>query len=427
MSFLSLTEVISVVENFSESLVPTEMVDGQIADDFRPLYSSAMQESASVLPVPPAEEAVVMAPVLDEDIALFSDQAVALEETPVLEREEKEESKQTEESSYVWAALAPLTVSSTGDTQQEEGVAEREEGHTENARDPLVDALQHTETDGAAEKKTLLVEEEPNSRVLEERVIMYAQDEVALKVGREAVFSEKEGDQGLPEALEALLELKPESESVSGRVLSVYSQKAEDHDGEERLFVPPQGQQLLPESREVPFFRMDPVVTHIVDRMEIPSSEIFLANAHEDALTVSLWEDHFPHHLVDRMVGLSQRGVQDISFQVEPADLGPIHVRIDINQEQARVVLMSGIAAVRDLLSQEQQLLKDGFKEQGLDTQLFVLDPNNDTSRHPTFMQQHAFYEEAQTRNTLQEPERGGEKVQEAGSLRDNLRVDYFV
>ncbi|MCL6414466.1 flagellar hook-length control protein FliK [Aestuariirhabdus sp. Z084] len=70
--------------------------------------------------------------------------------------------------------------------------------------------------------------------------------------------------------------------------------------------------------------------------------------------------------VVDKVMWLSSQNVQSAQIRLDPPELGPLEVKININSEQASVVFTSQHGQVRDALEQQLLRLREMFDQQGL-------------------------------------------------------------
>ncbi|MBC9250434.1 flagellar hook-length control protein FliK [Pseudomonas alcaligenes] len=75
--------------------------------------------------------------------------------------------------------------------------------------------------------------------------------------------------------------------------------------------------------------------------------------------------------VVDRVMWLSSQNLKSAEIQLDPAELGRLEVRIEMNKDQAQVTFASPNAGVRDQLEGQMHRLRDLFAQQGM-TQLDV-------------------------------------------------------
>ncbi|TBV11210.1 flagellar hook-length control protein FliK [Stutzerimonas kirkiae] len=70
--------------------------------------------------------------------------------------------------------------------------------------------------------------------------------------------------------------------------------------------------------------------------------------------------------VVDRVMWLSSQNLKSAEIQLDPAELGRLEVRIDMNKEQAQVTFLSAHAGVRDTLEGQLPRLREMFAQQGM-------------------------------------------------------------
>ncbi|VXB92180.1 Flagellar hook-length control protein [Pseudomonas sp. 8AS] len=71
--------------------------------------------------------------------------------------------------------------------------------------------------------------------------------------------------------------------------------------------------------------------------------------------------------VVDRVMWLSSQNLKSAEIQLDPAELGRLEVRIELNKDQAaQVTFVSANANVRDQLEGQLQRLRDMFSQQGM-------------------------------------------------------------
>ena len=68
-----------------------------------------------------------------------------------------------------------------------------------------------------------------------------------------------------------------------------------------------------------------------------------------------------------RVMWLAQQNIAEAQLRLDPPDLGPVKVKISVQNEQAQVVFTSHSPGVREALDQSTQRLRELFAEQGLD------------------------------------------------------------
>lgn len=71
--------------------------------------------------------------------------------------------------------------------------------------------------------------------------------------------------------------------------------------------------------------------------------------------------------MADRVSWLASQNIQAADIQLDPPELGPLQVRITVNQDQASVSFISHQASVRDTLDSQLMRLRELFSNEGLD------------------------------------------------------------
>lgn len=83
---------------------------------------------------------------------------------------------------------------------------------------------------------------------------------------------------------------------------------------------------------------------------------------------VAMQQGGWSEAVVDRVMWLSSQNLKSAEIQLDPAELGRLEVRINMNQEQAQVTFASPNANVRDALEGQMHRLRELFAQQGMDT-----------------------------------------------------------
>ncbi|TVP55238.1 MAG: flagellar hook-length control protein FliK [Halomonadaceae bacterium] len=78
-------------------------------------------------------------------------------------------------------------------------------------------------------------------------------------------------------------------------------------------------------------------------------------------------QDEWHEKMAAKLSWLTQQGLQSAEIHINPADLGPIEVRIQVQNDQATVTIQAQHASVREMLEQNSLRLKDMLQEQGMD------------------------------------------------------------
>ena len=83
---------------------------------------------------------------------------------------------------------------------------------------------------------------------------------------------------------------------------------------------------------------------------------------------VAMQQGGWSEAVVDRVMWLSSQNLKSAEIQLDPAELGRLEVRINMNQEQTQVTFASPNANVRDALEGQMHRLRELFAQQGMDT-----------------------------------------------------------
>lgn len=82
---------------------------------------------------------------------------------------------------------------------------------------------------------------------------------------------------------------------------------------------------------------------------------------------VAMQQGGWSEAVVDRVMWLSSQNLKSAEIQLDPAELGRMEVRIEMNKDQAaQVTFISANANVRDQLEGQMQRLRDMFAQQGM-------------------------------------------------------------
>jgi flagellar hook-length control protein FliK len=70
--------------------------------------------------------------------------------------------------------------------------------------------------------------------------------------------------------------------------------------------------------------------------------------------------------LSSRVVWMAREGIQEASLKLNPANLGPVEVKLNMHSDQANVLFISHNAATRDALEQALPRLRESFEQNGM-------------------------------------------------------------
>ena len=83
-------------------------------------------------------------------------------------------------------------------------------------------------------------------------------------------------------------------------------------------------------------------------------------------VNIAFGQPQWANAVADRTAMLASQNISFAELQLDPPELGPLTVKIHINQDQAAVNFVAHSPLVKDSLEQNSQRLKDMFNEQGL-------------------------------------------------------------
>lgn len=96
---------------------------------------------------------------------------------------------------------------------------------------------------------------------------------------------------------------------------------------------------------------------------QTPAARSFVV---QTAVPVPVGQPQWSEAVGEKVLWLAAQNVQSAEINLHPKDLGPIQVKVSVNQEQASVSFTSHHAVVREVLDQNLNRLRDMFNEQGL-------------------------------------------------------------
>jgi|GEM_PF-602987 len=86
----------------------------------------------------------------------------------------------------------------------------------------------------------------------------------------------------------------------------------------------------------------------------------------QTAVPVPVGQPQWSQAVGEKVLWLAAQNVSSAEINLHPKDLGPMQVRVSVNQEQTTVSFTSQHAVVREVLDQNLNRLRDMFSEQGL-------------------------------------------------------------
>jgi len=108
-----------------------------------------------------------------------------------------------------------------------------------------------------------------------------------------------------------------------------------------------------------------------------PATRSFVA---QTAIPVPLGQPNWSQAVGEKVLWLAAQNVSAAEIHLNPENLGPMQVKVSVNQEQASVSFTSHHAVVREVLDQNLNRLRDLFNEQGMSLNVDVSDKS--FSRH---------------------------------------------
>lgn len=93
----------------------------------------------------------------------------------------------------------------------------------------------------------------------------------------------------------------------------------------------------------------------------MPTNTLYTAT-----LSAPVASPQWQQHLGQQLVGLHQRGGQQIDLHLNPSDLGPLSVTLKMSEQGAQVQFLSAHAQVRSAVEQAIPQLREALEEQGI-------------------------------------------------------------
>ena len=94
-----------------------------------------------------------------------------------------------------------------------------------------------------------------------------------------------------------------------------------------------------------------------------PAARSFVAQA---GVPVPVGQPQWSQAVGEKVLWLAAQNVSAAEIRLDPPDLGQLHVKVSVNQDQATVTFTSPHPVVREALDQQLNRLRDMFSEQGL-------------------------------------------------------------
>lgn len=94
-----------------------------------------------------------------------------------------------------------------------------------------------------------------------------------------------------------------------------------------------------------------------------PAARAFIV---QTGVPVNIGQPQWGQAVGERVLWLAAQNVNSAEIRLDPPELGPMQVRVSVNQEQASVSFTSPHPAVREVLDQQLNRLREMFADQGL-------------------------------------------------------------
>lgn len=106
------------------------------------------------------------------------------------------------------------------------------------------------------------------------------------------------------------------------------------------------------------------VLTRLSETQSSPAARAFVV---QTGVPVTVGQPQWGQAVGDKVLWLAAQNVSAAEIRLDPPDLGPMQVKVSVNQDQATVSFTSPHPVVRDALDQQLNRLREMFTEQGLD------------------------------------------------------------
>lgn len=104
-------------------------------------------------------------------------------------------------------------------------------------------------------------------------------------------------------------------------------------------------------------------LTRLSEAQSSPSARAFVV---QTAVSVPVGQPQWSQAVGDKVLWLAAQNVSAAEIRLDPPDLGPMSVKVSVNQDQATVSFTSPHPIVREVLDQQLNRLREMFAEQGL-------------------------------------------------------------
>lgn len=156
-------------------------------------------------------------------------------------------------------------------------------------------------------------------------------------------------------------------------------------------------------------------------RSDTPDSNINVAPRIQQALTHPQWGNE----LADRILILSKQNIQQAQIRINPPNLGPLELRISVQNEQANVSFVSNHVQVRDAIESAIPRLREMFADNGFQSLDVDISSNKHGDKAHENVSTNSGINYLDTENELDEDEAQSVLVQNAAKTIG--LIDYFV
>lgn len=104
-------------------------------------------------------------------------------------------------------------------------------------------------------------------------------------------------------------------------------------------------------------------VTRLAEAAQSPAARAFVV---QTGVPVTVGSPQWSQAVGDKVLWLAAQNVSAAEIRLDPPELGPMQVKVSVNQDQASVTFSSPHPAVREALDQQLNRLREMFTEQGL-------------------------------------------------------------
>ncbi|WP_052417360.1 flagellar hook-length control protein FliK [Cellvibrio mixtus] len=108
------------------------------------------------------------------------------------------------------------------------------------------------------------------------------------------------------------------------------------------------------------------VLTEPLTRLAEPQSPAARNFVVQTGVPVAVGQPQWNQAVGEKVLWLAAQNVSAAEIRLDPPDLGQLHVKVSVNQDQATVTFTSPHPMVRDALDQQLNRLREMFSEQGL-------------------------------------------------------------